>query len=121
MISTRSILVHTKGLHLQLLSYNAHIYRIVFATLSAHTAFADFVLRQTLLRSLRHNGPKATITNPLDAVMSVITDLTVGTVTLCFAADIKFIRRRAVSKSIGLWLKGRSSGSKNALKASSVP
>lgn len=103
MRSTRSILVHAKELHLQLLSYNAHIYRIVFATLSAHTAFADFILRQTLIRSLRHNGPKATITNPLEAVMSVITDLTVGTVILCFAADINSIRRRAVSKSVGLW------------------
>ena len=103
MRSTRSIVVHVKGLHLQLLSYNAHIYRVVFATLSAHTAFADLILRQPLLRSLRHNGPKATITNLLDAVVSVITDLTVGTVILCFAADINSIRRRAVSKSVGLW------------------
>jgi len=121
MRSTRSIVVHVKGLHLQLLSYNAHIYRMVFATLSAHTAFADLILRQPLLRSLRHNRPKATITNLLDAVVSVITDLTVGTVILCFAADINSIRRQAVSKSIELWLKGRSSGNKDTLKAYPVP
>lgn len=54
------------------------------------------------LRSLRHDGPKATTTTALDTLMSGLTDFAVERVTLCFAADIESIRRQAVSKSIGL-------------------